>query len=114
MPCVLLADDTTKFAEMLRDARGGGLRGGDRLLGAGGPSDNGKQQGRRGRSRRADAGHQRDAIADRLRRLYPELPILLMTGDAGVPFVASADAPVLRNPFRHEEFVDTIRDLLDP
>jgi hypothetical protein len=37
-----------------------------------------------------------------------------MTGDAGVPFVATADAPVLRKPFRHEELVDTIRGLLYP
>jgi len=55
-----------------------------------------------------------DAVADRLRRLYPELQIVLMTGDAGLPFVATADAPVLRKPFRHEELVDTIRGLLDP
>ena len=55
-----------------------------------------------------------DAVADRLRRLYPELPIVLMTGDAGIPFVATADAPVIRKPFRHGELVDTIRGLLDP
>ena len=54
-----------------------------------------------------------DAVADRLRRLYPELPIVLMTGDAGVPFVATTDAPVLRKPFRHEDLVDTISGLLD-
>jgi FixJ family two-component response regulator len=47
-----------------------------------------------------------------MRLLYPELPIVLMTGDAGVPFVATADAPVLRKPFRHEQLVDAVRHLL--
>ena len=42
MPCVLVADDTTEFAEMLRATlEEAGLRGGHRLLGAGGLSGDG-------------------------------------------------------------------------
>jgi CheY-like chemotaxis protein len=55
-----------------------------------------------------------DAVADRLRRIYPKSPIVLMTGDAGVPFVATADDPVLRKPFHHSALVDAVRDLLSP
>lgn len=53
-----------------------------------------------------------DAVGERLRRLRPGLPILLMTGAAGRQFVAAADAPVLVKPFRHEELVDALRRLL--
>src|SRR6202007_370745 len=35
------------------------------------------------------------AIAERLRRTNPELPVLLMTGDYGEPFVVGVGAPVL-------------------
>jgi CheY-like chemotaxis protein len=55
-----------------------------------------------------------DAVADRLRRLKPGLPILLMTGDSGKQFVTSSEVPVLLKPFRHEELVDAVRRLLSP
>jgi two-component system, OmpR family, response regulator len=53
-----------------------------------------------------------DAVAERLRQLDPDLPILLMTGAAGDPFVAGAELPVLHKPFRHEELVAAVRRLL--
>jgi CheY-like chemotaxis protein len=113
MPCVLVADDSTEFAEMLRATLE--EAGFEVVTAYSGPAALAAMG-----SNEVDAavldvlmpGISGDAIADRLRRLYPELPIVLMTGDAGVPFVATADAPVLRKPFRHEELVDTIRGLL--
>lgn len=115
MPCVLVADDTTEFAEMLRATLEGA--GFDVVTAYSGPAALAAM-----RNHEVDAavldvlmpGISGDAVADRLRRLYPELPIVLMTGDAGIPFVATTDAPVLRKPFRHEDLVDTIRGLLQP
>jgi CheY-like chemotaxis protein len=115
MPCVLVADDSTEFAEMLRATLE--EAGFEVITAYSGPAALAAMG-----SNEVDAavldvlmpGISGDAVADRLRRLYPELPIVLMTGDAGVPFVATADAPVLRKPFRHEELVDTIRGLLYP
>jgi len=52
-----------------------------------------------------------DAIADRLRRSHPNLPVLLMTGDYGEQFVVDAPAPVLRKPFAPEELVRAVREL---
>jgi two-component system OmpR family response regulator len=52
-----------------------------------------------------------DAIADRLRRTNPELPVLLVTGDQGRQFVVDAAAPVLQKPFAPEELVRAVRDL---
>lgn len=114
MPCVLVADDSTEFAEMLRATLE--EAGFEVITAYSGPAALAAMG-----SNEVDAavldvlmpGISGDAVADRLRRLYPELPIVLMTGDAGVPFAATADAPVLRKPFRHEDLVDTIRGLLD-
>jgi CheY-like chemotaxis protein len=52
-----------------------------------------------------------DAIAERLRRTNPELPVLLMTGDYGEQFVADVGATVLRKPFPPEELVRAVREL---
>jgi CheY-like chemotaxis protein len=52
-----------------------------------------------------------DAIAERLRRTNPQLPVLLMTGDSGEQFVSDATAPVLRKPFPPEDLVRAVRDL---
>ena len=52
-----------------------------------------------------------DAIADRLRRTNPGLPVLLMTGDYGEQFVTDAPARVLRKPFPPEELVRAVREL---
>jgi two-component system, OmpR family, response regulator len=52
-----------------------------------------------------------DAIADRLRRSHPRLPVLLMTGSYGEQFVVDAAAPVLHKPFAPEELVRAVREL---
>ena len=51
-----------------------------------------------------------DAIAERLRRTNPGLPVLLMTGDYGEQFVDGA-TPVLRKPFAPEELVRAVHEL---
>jgi CheY-like chemotaxis protein len=115
MPCVLVADDSTEFAEMLRATLE--EAGFEVVTAYSGPAALAAMGNHEVDAAVLDVlmpGISGDAVADRLRRLYPELPIVLMTGDAGVPFVATADAPVLRKPFRHEELVDTIRGLLYP
>ncbi|HLX19635.1 MAG TPA: response regulator [Gaiellaceae bacterium] len=52
-----------------------------------------------------------DAIAERLRRTNPDLPVLLMTGDYGEQFVVDVRAPVLRKPFPPEELVRAVEGL---
>ena len=52
-----------------------------------------------------------DAIAERLRRTNPGLPVLLMTGDYGEQFVIDAAAPVLRKPFAPDDLVRAVREL---
>jgi CheY-like chemotaxis protein len=53
-----------------------------------------------------------DAVAERIRQLHPQLPVLLMTGDAGHAFAAASGLPVLHKPFRHEELVSAVRSLV--
>jgi CheY-like chemotaxis protein len=50
-----------------------------------------------------------DAVAERLRQVDPELPVLLMTGSA--EFAAASGLPVLRKPFPQEELVAAVRRL---
>src|ERR1700747_3027789 len=52
-----------------------------------------------------------DAIAERLRRTNPDLPVLLMTGDYGEQFVVEGEAPVLHKPFAPEDLVRAVREL---
>jgi two-component system, OmpR family, response regulator len=115
MPCVLVADDSTEFAEMLRATLE--EAGFEVVTAYSGPAALAAMG-----SNEVDAavldvlmpGISGDAIADRLRRLYPELPIVLMTGDAGVPVCRNGRCAGAAKPFRHEDLVDTIRGLLDP
>ena len=51
-----------------------------------------------------------DAIAERLRRVRPGLPILLMTG-AGDQFARAAGVPVLRKPFDHGDLLARVAQL---
>ena len=53
-----------------------------------------------------------DAIAERLVRTNPALPVLLMTGDSGEQFVAEVGVPVLRKPFAPEELVRAVGELV--
>lgn len=113
MPCVLVADDSTEFAEMLRATLE--EAGFDVVTTYSGAAALAAMQNHEVDAAVLDVlmpGMSGDAVADRLHRLYPEVPIVLMTGDAGIQFAATADAPVLRKPFRHEELVETIRGLL--
>ena len=52
-----------------------------------------------------------DVIAERLRRISPDLPVLLMTGSYGDQFVAGVPAPVLHKPFSAEELVAAVERL---
>ena len=53
-----------------------------------------------------------DAIAERLLQVRPTLPVLLMTGASGDAFVHGGGLPVLRKPFPQEELVDAVRRLV--
>ena len=53
-----------------------------------------------------------DAVAARLRQITPGLPVVLLTG-GDEAFAAGAGLPVLRKPFAHEELIATVRRLLD-
>lgn len=53
-----------------------------------------------------------DAVAQLLEGLKPDLPVLLMTGDAGDPFIQAADLPVLRKPFTEQALIEAVSDLL--
>jgi CheY-like chemotaxis protein len=53
-----------------------------------------------------------DAVAELLRGLKPELPVLLMTGDSADPFVHAAGTPRLRKPFAEHELVHAVGELL--
>ena len=51
-----------------------------------------------------------DAVADRLLRENPDLPVILMTG-ASDDFTASSGLPVLRKPFPQDELIEAVRRL---
>jgi DNA-binding NtrC family response regulator len=52
-----------------------------------------------------------DAVAERLLRVNPDLPVLLMTGSA--EFATASGLPVLQKPFPQEELVAAVRRLTD-
>ena len=82
MPCVLVADDTTEFAEMLRATLE--EAGFEVVTAYSGPAALAAMGTHEVDAAVLDAlmpGISGDAAADRLRRLYPELPIVLMTGE---------------------------------
>jgi CheY-like chemotaxis protein len=51
-----------------------------------------------------------DAVADRLLRENPDLPVILMTG-ASDAYTASSGLPVLHKPFPQEELLEAVRRL---
>jgi CheY-like chemotaxis protein len=112
-PCILVADDSREFAGLvsatLEDA------GFDVVTAYSGPAALAAMRDNDVAAAVLDVlmpGIAGDAVADRLRRLRPGLPILLMTGDSGKSFVVGAELPVLLKPFRHEDLVDAVRRLL--
>jgi two-component system OmpR family response regulator len=111
MHCVLVADDSRPFAEMLRatleDA------GFQVVTAYSGPAALAAMESNDVDVAVLDVlmpGISGDAVAHRLRQLDPDLPVLLMTG-ADNPFVAGG-VPVLRKPFPHEELVAAVRRLV--
>jgi CheY-like chemotaxis protein len=112
MPCVLVADDSQPFAEILRAVlEDAGFDVVTAYSGLGAVAAVEKND--------VDAavldvlmpGMSGDAVAQRLRRVDPDLPVLLMTGADGA-FAAAAGVPVLRKPFPHEELVEAVRRLV--
>jgi CheY-like chemotaxis protein len=53
-----------------------------------------------------------DAVAERLRQIAPDLPVLLMTGSSG-GFAAGSGLPYLRKPFPQEALVEAVRRLVE-
>ena len=109
---VLVADDNAELMELYRAAlesagyevvargdRGGGGRG------------RASAPVRRRRARRADARRQRRRGRGTLRVAKPKLPVLLVTGAYGDPFLGTSSRPVLHKPFTPEQLVDAVRAL---
>ncbi|HEY8703650.1 MAG TPA: response regulator [Gaiellaceae bacterium] len=111
--CVLVADDSRPFAEMVRATlEDAGYEVVTAYSGLAAVAAVEKQD--------VDAavldvlmpGMSGDLVAYRLRQVHPGLPVLLMTG-ADSAFAATAGVPVLRKPFPHEELVAAVRRLLE-
>ena len=112
MPCVLVADDSRPFAEILRavleDA------GFDVVTAYSGLAAVAAVENNDVSAVVLDVlmpGMSGDAVAQRLRRVDPSLPVILMTG-GDQAFAAAAGVPVLRKPFQHEELVAAVRRLV--
>ena len=115
MPRLLIADDSSEFAtwvsSVLEEA-------GYEVTAAGTGTDAIRQMERGG----VDAavldvlmpGMSGDVIAERLRRIAPRLPVLLMTGAYGTQYVKGVPAPVLRKPFTEEQLVEAVQKLVGP
>ena len=113
MPCVLVADDSRPFAEMLRatleDAGYEVVTAYSGLAAVAAMEHNDISLAVLDVLMPEMSG---DAVAARLRQISPGLPVVLMTG-ADQAFAAGAGLPVLRKPFPHEELIATVRRLLD-
>lgn len=112
-PCILVADDSRPFAEMVRATlEDAGFEVVTAYSGLAAVAAAEKQH--------VDAAVldvlmpeiSGDVVAHRLRQDHPGLPVLLMTG-ADSAFAATAGVPVLRKPFPHEELVAAVRRLLE-
>lgn len=113
MPCILIADDSRNFAEMLRatleDA------GYEVVTAYSGIAAIAAVERGGVAAAVLDVlmpGISGDAIAERLHQIDPALPVLLMTGDYGDAFAAGAGLPVLHKPFSHEDLVTAVRALV--
>jgi CheY-like chemotaxis protein len=52
-----------------------------------------------------------DAVAERLRRAHPGLPVILMTGNGDL-YAKASGLPVLHKPFTKEELLGAVERLL--
>jgi two-component system, OmpR family, response regulator len=112
MQCVLVADDSRPFAEMLRasleDAGFEVVTAYSGLAAVAALENNDVDVAVLDVLMPGISG---DAVAQRLRQVDPDLPVLLMTGADGA-FASAAGVPVLRKPFPHEELVAAVRRLV--
>jgi two-component system OmpR family response regulator len=112
MQCVLVADDSRPFAEMLRasleDAGFEVVTAYSGLAAVAALENNDVDVAVLDVLMPGISG---DAVAQRLRQVDPELPVLLMTG-ADSAFASVSGVPVLRKPFPHEELVAAVRRLV--
>jgi two-component system, OmpR family, response regulator len=113
MTCVLVADDSRQFAEVLRatleDAGYDVVTAYSGLAAVAAVENNDVSVAVLDVLMPGISG---DAVAERLRLIAPHLPVVLMTG-ADKNFAAAAGVPVLRKPFPHEELLETVRRMLD-
>jgi two-component system OmpR family response regulator len=110
--CVLVADDSRPFAEMLRATlEDAGYEVVTAYSGLAAVAALEKHDVALAVLDVLMPGMSGDAVAHRLRQVDPELPVLLMTG-ADDAFAATAGVPVLRKPFPHEELVEAVRRLI--
>jgi two-component system OmpR family response regulator len=112
MHCVLVADDSRPFAEMLRasleDAGFEVVTAYSGLAAVAALENNDVDVAVLDVLMPGISG---DAVAQRLRQVDPDLPVLLMTG-ADSAFSSGTGIPVLRKPFPHEELVAAVRRLV--
>jgi DNA-binding response OmpR family regulator len=112
MHCVLVADDSQPFAEMLRatleDAGFEVVTAYSGLAAVAAMEHNDVSIAVLDVLMPGISG---DAVAHRLQQLDPNLPVLLMTGADGA-YAATSGVPVLRKPFPHEELVAAVRRLV--
>jgi CheY-like chemotaxis protein len=112
MPCVLVADDSRPFAEMLRATlEDAGYEVVTAYSGLAAVAAVEKHDVKLAVLDVLMPGMSGDAVAHRLHRVDPGLPVLLMTGADGA-FAAAAGVPVLRKPFPHDELVAAVRRLV--
>ena len=112
MPCVLIADDNRQFAEMLRASLEDA--GFDVLTAYSGLAAVACVEQNDVAVAVLDVlmpGISGDAVAERVRQIDANLPVVLMTGSDG-SFAAGSGFPVLRKPFAHEELVATLNRML--
>jgi two-component system OmpR family response regulator len=112
MPCILVADDSGPFAEMLRASlEDAGYEVCTAYSGLAAVAAVQKNDVALAVLDVLMPGMSGDAVAERLRLVAPGLPIVLMTG-ADRAFAAAAGLPVLRKPFPHEELIAMVNRLL--
>jgi two-component system OmpR family response regulator len=112
MPTVLVADDSRPFAELLRASLEDA--GYDVVTAYSGLAAVAAVQKHDVALAILDVlmpGMSGDAVAQRLRQVDPDLPVLLMTG-ADRAFATAAGVPVLHKPFPHDELVAAVRRLV--